>query len=107
MKLSRLQLLNKNNYYTYIKFSASETRQLLERIEREWKDAFPDRPFEYQFMDEAFDAQYDADERRISLFTIFTILSIAIALRVVRTLKLVLLAWAVASCVNSFLLSGT
>lgn len=72
-------LFRKNNYYTYIKFSAGQTRELLERIEGVWREVFPDKPFEYQFLDEAFDAQYDADERRISLFAIFTGLTIAIA----------------------------
>jgi len=43
------------------------------------KQFFPARPFEFQFLDESFDAQYRSDERLSKIFSYFSILAIFIA----------------------------
>ncbi|MFZ0280839.1 MAG: FtsX-like permease family protein, partial [Bacteroidales bacterium] len=40
---------------------------------------FPDQPFTYTFLSERFNRQFEADERRGLVFTLFTILAILIA----------------------------
>ncbi|MGB3619436.1 MAG: FtsX-like permease family protein, partial [Catalinimonas sp.] len=45
----------------------------------EWRARVPERPFDYFFLDEAFDAQYRAEERFGQLFLLFAGLAIFIA----------------------------
>ncbi len=44
-----------------------------------WQTMIPQRPFDYQFLDESFDAQYRAEERFGSVFMVFTLLALVIA----------------------------
>ena len=48
-------------------------------IESKWKEIFPDQPFSYTYLTERFNRQFEADEKRGLIFTIFTILAILIA----------------------------
>jgi putative ABC transport system permease protein len=47
-------------------------------IEKSWKTDFPDLPFSYTFLDQDFDSQYAADQKRGKIFTSFSILTILI-----------------------------
>jgi putative ABC transport system permease protein len=49
------------------------------RLKQLWKNFFPSSPFEYKFMDEAFDAQYKTDRTTQFLFNAFTGLAILIS----------------------------
>ena len=49
------------------------------RLKQLWKNFFPSSPFEYKFMDEAFDAQYKSDRTTQFLFNAFTGLAILIS----------------------------
>jgi putative ABC transport system permease protein len=44
-----------------------------------WEDFFPDFPFEFEFLDDAFDKKYQAEARMLTLFNYFSGLSIFIA----------------------------
>ena len=44
-----------------------------------WQSYYPDVPFEYNFLDDAFNATYKKDITSIKLFNYFTMLSILIA----------------------------
>jgi putative ABC transport system permease protein len=48
-------------------------------IESAWKEVLPDQPFEYAFLSERFNRQFEADEKRGFIFTMFTVLAIIIA----------------------------
>jgi putative ABC transport system permease protein len=63
----------------YIKTSGKNTRQTLAFIESKWKEVFPDQPFTYNYLTDRFNEQFQADEKRGSIFTIFTVLAIIIA----------------------------
>ncbi|MFN8844659.1 MAG: ABC transporter permease [Chryseotalea sp.] len=54
-------------------------QQTISAIEQNWKEVFPDNPFEYQFLDQDFNSQYKADEKRSTIFTVFSTLTIVIA----------------------------
>jgi putative ABC transport system permease protein len=72
-------MYRKDNYYTYVKMDTKDISSLTKKIESDWKQVFPDQPFEYKFLDQDFDSQYEADERRSIIFTVFSSLTIVIA----------------------------
>jgi len=47
-------------------------------VEATWKKFFPQLPFEYKFLDEDFNSQYAADQKRGKIFTAFSISTILI-----------------------------
>ena len=51
----------------------------LGQIKAAWESYFPDFPFNYNFLDDGFDATYQKDITSIRLFNYFTVLSILIA----------------------------
>jgi putative ABC transport system permease protein len=67
------------NNVVYIKLSGSETSKTLSFIETKWKEIFPDQPFVYTYLTDRLNGQFEADEKRGLIFTIFTILAILIA----------------------------
>ncbi|MHC1731829.1 MAG: ABC transporter permease [Bacteroidales bacterium] len=67
------------NNIVYIKISDDDTEQTLSHIESSWKEVFPDQPYSYAFLTERFNRQFESDEKRGLIFTLFTILAILIA----------------------------
>ncbi len=67
------------NDVVYIKLGDSDVRSTISFIETKWKEVFPDQPFIYTFLAERFNRQFEADEKRGFIFTLFTILAIFIA----------------------------
>jgi putative ABC transport system permease protein len=67
------------NEIVYIKLGGSDTKSTISFIENKWKEIFPDQPFAYTFLSERFNRQFEADERRGLIFTLFTVLAILIA----------------------------
>ena len=67
------------NNNVYLKLSGTETAQTLSFIETKWKEIFPEQPFVYTYLSQRFNRQFEADEKRGLIFTIFTILAILIA----------------------------
>ncbi|GAB5520430.1 MAG: ABC transporter permease [Rhodothermales bacterium] len=51
----------------------------LARLEQTWLQFFPEAPFNYTFLDEAFAEQYTAEQRLMRVFSIFAGLAILIA----------------------------
>ncbi len=51
----------------------------LKLVKAAWQSYFPDVPFDYNFLDDAFNTMYQKDITSIRLFNYFTILSILIA----------------------------
>ncbi len=48
------------------------------KVESIWKKYFPQLPFEYKFLDEIFNSQYAADQKRGKIFAAFSVLTIII-----------------------------
>ncbi len=67
------------NNIVYIKLTGDELQPTISFIESKWKEIFPDQPFTYTFLGERFNRQFEADEKRGFVFTLFTILAILIA----------------------------
>lgn len=53
--------------------------QALPRLKTVWKNHFPDRPFDYSFLDADFMGQYDKDKMMMFLFNAFSLLAIFIS----------------------------
>jgi putative ABC transport system permease protein len=68
-----------NNPIVYVKISDINKDQTINYIEAQWEKIFPDQPFAYTFLSERFNRQFEADEKRGLIFTLFTVLAILIA----------------------------
>ena len=67
-----------NNYTLQLKLRPGGIPSTIAGIEKKWKDVFPELPFQYTFLDQDFDSQYAADQKRSKIFTAFSILTILI-----------------------------
>jgi len=76
---SLMLVYRERNNIIYVKLSDNNTEQNISFIENKWKEVFPDQPFTYTFLSERFNRQFEADEKRGLIFTMFTILAILIA----------------------------
>jgi putative ABC transport system permease protein len=74
-----LILLSDEHNYVFVRTQEGDVRSSLKGIESAWKEIFPGRTFEYDFLDQDFNSQYRADEQRSKIFTAFSGLTIAIA----------------------------
>jgi putative ABC transport system permease protein len=76
---SLMLVYRERNNIIYVKLSGNNTEKTIAYIEKKWKEIFPDQPFNYTFLSERFNRQFEADEKRGLIFTMFTILAILIA----------------------------
>lgn len=67
-----------NNNIMQVKISGNNIPATLSAIEKNWQGSLSDFPFQYTFLDQDFDSQYAADQRRGKIFTAFSILTIFI-----------------------------
>ena len=58
---------------------AKDYRNTLSNMEKAWKEINPNTPFESTFLNDSVRQQYEADQRNLSIITIFTIVAIAIS----------------------------
>jgi putative ABC transport system permease protein len=68
-----------HNPNVYIRTGAGQSTAALAHIERVWNELFPSNPFEYNYLDEQFNRQFEEDEMRGRIFTFFSILTVLIA----------------------------
>ncbi|MEQ8424016.1 MAG: FtsX-like permease family protein, partial [Cyclobacteriaceae bacterium] len=62
-----------------VKIAGNNIQDGLQQIEKVWKEFLPNRPFEYQFLDQQYQQLYESEQRQSQLFTIFSGLAIFIA----------------------------
>jgi putative ABC transport system permease protein len=72
-------VLDKNHRYAFVRTTEGDVRKSLAAIEQAWKELFPGTAFEYNFLDQDFNSQYKADEKRSQIFTAFSSLTVVIA----------------------------
>jgi putative ABC transport system permease protein len=72
-------LLDKNFRFVFIRTAEGDVKNSVAQIEKAWKEVYPNNPFEYDFLDQDFNSQYKADEKRSQIFTAFSGLTLAIA----------------------------
>ena len=66
------------SYFT-VKVAGQDLPDEINTIKKEFAKTFPDNPFEYFFLDQFFDAQYQADQRFEKVFGLFSLLAIFIS----------------------------
>ena len=62
-----------------VKLAGNNVTNTLQFLETKWRSLFPDRPFEYTFMNEEFDKLYSTETRTGQIFSVFAFLSIFLA----------------------------
>ena len=74
-----IRLTNTTGNNLSIRFKSENPQQSLGLIEKEWKKFTSNEPFEYEFLDEKFDALYHSEQKMGTLFGTFTVIAIIIA----------------------------
>ena len=72
-------LLQPEVNYIFVRLAPNNLKSSLGSLEKMWQASFPNNPFEYVFLDEDLNSQYQADEKRSQIFTAFSGLTIVIA----------------------------
>ena len=67
-----------NNNIIQVKLNPGNFNTSISKAENIWKKYFPQLPFEYKFLDQDFNSQYAADQKRGKIFAAFSILTIII-----------------------------
>ena len=62
-----------------IKIAANKLPETVKAIEKKWSQLIPNRPFEYNFLDDIFDKKYRAEDKFGNLFFNFAVLAIFIS----------------------------
>jgi putative ABC transport system permease protein len=70
--------INPGRYYA-IRFLTGDTRNLIASLQASWKKRFPENEFNYFFLDEDFERQYQTEKRLANVFEVFSGLTILIA----------------------------
>ncbi|MCU0346741.1 MAG: ABC transporter permease [Saprospiraceae bacterium] len=68
-----------SNANLMVKTSEGKVAEALAAAEQAWHSFYPDLPFEYQFMDEAFDRLYRAEQQSAALFQVLAGLAVFIS----------------------------
>jgi putative ABC transport system permease protein len=83
-KIEPLIITNKpwENHYSYlaIKYQANNASAFINEIRQTWKNSLADAPFDYWFLDDAFNTIYKTEERFQRIFIYFSALSIILSL---------------------------
>ncbi len=66
------------SYYIF-KIAASDSHAAIAQIQQKYEEFFPGNPFEYHFLDEHFNRQYQSDKQMIAVFSGFSSVAIIIA----------------------------
>jgi putative ABC transport system permease protein len=73
-----LMFYGPNSNIIELKMDDANISSSISKVEGVWKKYFPQLPFEYKFLDEDFNSQYAADQKRGKIFAAFSILTIII-----------------------------
>ncbi len=69
----------KNCWQAYVKTTGVGARTAVEAAEAEWKQYNGQIPFNYSFLDDAFNKLYQSEQRTSALFSLFAIVAIALS----------------------------
>jgi putative ABC transport system permease protein len=66
-------------YVVFIRTDGNDLEGKIELIKEKWNEFYPRFPFEYKLLEEEFDDQFRADEKRGIIYAFFAILTVLIA----------------------------
>ena len=67
-----------NSNIIQVKLNPGQLQSSIGQAEKVWKKYFPQLPFEYKFLDNDFNSQYEADQKRGKIFASFSVITILI-----------------------------
>ncbi|HTE31384.1 MAG TPA: FtsX-like permease family protein [Chryseolinea sp.] len=67
------------NYFLNVKIQANDIKGTIAVISDTWRDVTDGKPFSYSFLDADYQLQYQADEKRGQIFTLFSIICLIIS----------------------------
>ena len=73
-----LMFYGPNGNMIQLKMNTGNLKATIAQVGTTWKKYFPNLPFEYKFLDQDFNSQYVADQKRGKIFAAFSILTIII-----------------------------
>jgi putative ABC transport system permease protein len=76
-----VMLVSPETYYLdnlAIRLDAKNIPQTIAALEQEWRELVPHRPFEYFFLDEAFDKLYRKEQKLAQVFQYFSVIAILV-----------------------------
>ena len=65
--------------YVSMRLAPGNAQEAVQTVEKAWRSATPEAPFDYSFLDEDYDKLFRAEQRLGKVFTVFTALAIIIA----------------------------
>jgi putative ABC transport system permease protein len=68
------------SYLYAIKYKAADTQQLISSLSDLWTKTFPGYDFDYYFLDQDFENQYQAESRLANVFAVFASITMVIAM---------------------------
>lgn len=71
--------LGQNSGFALFKIQMENAEATIDHLEETWDKFVPGQPFEYQFMNQQFNAMYEAENKVGEIFTVFAVLTIFIA----------------------------
>lgn len=76
-----IQVYSSTFYHDYlaVRLGTGDVAKTLGELESKWASFSPDRPFEYFFLNETFDAMYRSEQRLSQVFNAFAVIAILIA----------------------------
>lgn len=66
--------------WLHLRVKGNNLPETIEFIKEDWKSNFPNRPFEYEFLDDGFNEQYIADERQFKLVSVLSYVCIILSI---------------------------
>lgn len=74
-------LFNEYDYFgkILIKTSGDNMEESLSNIENTWKSFYPNKPFEYHFLDDEYNELYKTEQRTASVLSIFSVITILVS----------------------------
>lgn len=69
----------RNSYLYAVRYKAANTQQLISQVSDLWQKHFPGNDFNYFFLDQDFERQYQSEQRLARVFGLFATITIVIA----------------------------
>ncbi|MEO1627112.1 MAG: ABC transporter permease [Bacteroidota bacterium] len=70
---------NRAPRYYSVKVKTEKLSNTIAAIEAKWNDVFPGNPFDYFFLDDFFNKQYESDQRFGRIFILFSVLAVMVS----------------------------
>ena len=66
------------SYLYAVKYRASETTELIQAVEKVWKKMYPGYDYNYLFLDQDFERQYQSENRLANVYGLFAVVTVII-----------------------------